>query len=681
MKKILSVLFASSMMLTSSTAFAQEPDSPLHKKADEIANTLVTQYGETSVQYALMDNGKIILSGNKGVYAKDSNRPVTKDTMYGIGSVSKMYAATAVMMLVDRGKLNLDEPYVKYVADFKMADERYKQITPRMLLNHSSGINGTSYGNTFLFDDINPALQEDVLASLRTQTLKANPGEFSVYTNDGFTLLEILVARLSGMSYSEFIAKNISEPLGLQHTKTPMDKFDRTALARAYLPNYEGALPTDTISAVGTGGIYSTAEDMLKVEEVLMGTTDLLSEKSAKAMLNAEYKNGIWPSDGEENFFAYGLGWDSVKLSPFGEYNIQAAFKGGDSVLFKAAMIVLPQYNISVAVASSGGSSIVNSMLGTGILQEYLKEKGLIKEIIPDKIFTPPVKVQMPDSMNQYNGVYASASDSPKEIGIKDGEIDMPLLFGGFIPAQKYVYVGDGYFKSADGTVTLSFDKQINGITYIKASAYLNFPGLGQSLFTFYDSQKVEPLHLDKAVSDAWSERVGQDYLPLTERPSSEVLFVPLIPSKLWIDVNNGYVAGSKIIDENSAINAVQIPVSAGRDTTNLKFYKENNAEYLQMYNMSFIKRADTPSIYSGEASSTAIQANGFARWYQISGKAANKTITVKLPPNASFAVYDENNTCVSFSTVSGQNTAKLPVNGYIGFFGKASDVFSITLK
>ncbi|ASA22395.1 serine hydrolase domain-containing protein [Paenibacillus donghaensis] len=681
MKKIFSVLLASSIMLTSSIAFAKEPNRPLQKKADEIANTLVTQYGETSVQYALMDNGEIILSGSKGVYAKDSDRPITKDTMYGIGSVSKMYAAAAVMMWVDRGKLNLDEPFVTYVADFKMADERYKQITPRMLLNHSSGINGTSYGNTFLFDDVNPDLQEDVLASLRTQTLKANPGEFSVYTNDGFTLLEILVARLSGMSYSEFIEKNISEPLGLQHTKTPMDEFDRTALARTYLPNFEGALPTDAISAVGTGGIYSTAEDMTKMAEVLMGKTDLLSEKSAKAMLNEEYKNGLWPSDGDQNFFAYGLGWDSVNLYPFGDYNIQAAFKGGDSVLYKAAMIVLPEYNISVAVASSGGSSVFNSMLGTGILKEYLKEKGIIKEIKPDKTFTPPVKVQMPESLNQYNGVYAAAADSPKEIEIKDGEIDMPVLLGGYIPAQKYVYVGDDHFKSEDGTVTLSFEQQNNGITYIKASAYLNFPGLDQSSLTFYDSQKVEPVQLNKAVSDAWTERVGKDYLLLTERPSSEALFVPLVPSKLLIDVKNGYVAGSKILDENNAVNAVQIPVASGRDTTDLKFYKENNAEYLKMYNMTFINKADLPSMYEGKTSSTTIQANGFARWYQINDKAANKTITVNLPTNTSFAVYDENNTCVSFSTVSGKNTAKLPVNGYVGFFGKASDVFLITLK
>lgn len=681
MKKIISTLLIAGMTLVSSTcvSFAETKQNQLQSRANEIANTLVSQYDVTSVQYALIDNGKIILSGSKGRADKNDGQAITKDTLYGIGSVSKMYVSAAAMILVDRGILNLDEPLVTYLPEFKMADQRYKQITPRMLLNHSSGINGTCFGNTFLFDDFNTQIHKDVLTSLQTQNLKANPGEFSVYCNDGFTLLEIVVERLSGMNFTEFISKNISQPLGIKNTKTPIDDFDRTTLARTYMPMYKGALPTDAISAIGAGGIYSTAEEMCRFGEVLMGKTRILSEKSAKAMLNEEYKKGIWPSE-DENFCSYGLGWDSVNIYPLAGYNIRGAFKGGDTNLYHSAIIVIPEYNIAAAVASSGGSSIHDNMFAIKILQELMKEKGIIKEIQPDKTFTPPVKVDMPTYIQQYNGFYTATAVSPKKIEIKDGEILMPSLYGGLVPAQKFVYVGNNHFKSEDGSVTVSFDRQKNGITYLKVSAYLTFPGIGQTLLTFYESQKVEPIFLDTAVSKAWEKRIGKDYLVVTERPSSQNLFAPLMPSKLMIDLKSGYVSGAKIIDENNAVNVVQIPVMAGRDTTDYKVYTENNMEYLQIYNMTFVNKADIPPINCGKTSTT-IPANGYARWYQINKNSADKTITVKMSPKAAFAVYDENNTCISFSTVSGNGPVKLPLKGYIGFFGKASDTFSITLK
>ena len=101
--------------------------------ADEKASILTSYYGNTSVQYALIDNGEIILSGSAGVYSKEGNEPIAKDNMYGIGSISKMFVTTAVMKLVDEGKVNLDDPVLKYIKDFKMADKRYKKITVRML--------------------------------------------------------------------------------------------------------------------------------------------------------------------------------------------------------------------------------------------------------------------------------------------------------------------------------------------------------------------------------------------------------------------------------------------------------------------------------------------------------------------------------------------------------------------
>lgn len=110
--------------------------------ASRKAKLLVESYDTNSVQYALIDQGDIVISGVASKDAGKGKAEISATTMYGIGSTSKMFAAAAVMKLVDEGKVDLDVPVVNYITDFKMKDPRYKQITPRMLLNHSSGLQG-----------------------------------------------------------------------------------------------------------------------------------------------------------------------------------------------------------------------------------------------------------------------------------------------------------------------------------------------------------------------------------------------------------------------------------------------------------------------------------------------------------------------------------------------------------
>ncbi|MCZ1106708.1 serine hydrolase [Clostridioides difficile] len=344
--------------------------------AKEKIQTLLSKYGAVSAQYALIDNGKIEISGNGGVYSKQDNKNLNKDNMYSIASISKMFTTTAVMKLVDDGKLNLDTPVVKYIPEFKMADDRYKEITPRMLLNHSSGLMGSSFKNTILLADNDSYGHDNFLKELQKQRLKAKPGAFSVYCNDGFTLAEILVERVSGMSFTNFLDKYINNPLNLQNTKTPENSFDSSKLAKAYVPYWEDAVPQDNLNAIGAGGLYSSAENLCTFAQTFMKNSNgILSPASVKAMENKEYLNGLWP-EGEDSILGYGLGWDCVNTYPFNQYNLKALTKGGDSLLFHSNLIVLPDENMAVAVLSSGGSSQLNEIIGQEILLSALKEKG-----------------------------------------------------------------------------------------------------------------------------------------------------------------------------------------------------------------------------------------------------------------------------------------------------------------
>ena len=175
------------------------------------------------------------------------------------------------MKLVDEGKVDLDAPVARYIPDFKMKDKRYKRITPRMLLNHSSGLQGSTFNNAFLFKDNDVYAHDILLQQLSNQNLKADPGAFSVYCNDGFTLAEILVERVSGMSFTEFLHQKFTEPLKLNHTITSQDKWEDEKRAGLYSPTYQGQLPSEMVNLIGTGGISSTAEDVVRFSQIFMG--------------------------------------------------------------------------------------------------------------------------------------------------------------------------------------------------------------------------------------------------------------------------------------------------------------------------------------------------------------------------------------------------------------------------
>ena len=101
-----------------------------------------------------------------------------------------------------------------YLPDFTMADGRYTDITVRMLLNHSSGLPGSTIANGFLLNDPDTLAADTLLEELSSQTLKADPGAFSVYCNDGFTLAELVVEAVSGLDFMDYVDEQYPGPSG-----------------------------------------------------------------------------------------------------------------------------------------------------------------------------------------------------------------------------------------------------------------------------------------------------------------------------------------------------------------------------------------------------------------------------------------------------------------------------------
>ncbi|OME87079.1 MULTISPECIES: serine hydrolase domain-containing protein [Paenibacillus] len=679
---VLSTILALTMILPIPTGVMAANVAPevtdsqeLAKIAAEKAELLIESTETFSVQYALIDKGEITVSGQMG----KNNMPLTEDTLYGIASVSKVFGAAAVMKLVDEGKIDLDTPVVEYIDDFKMKDERYKRITPRMLLNHSSGLRGAESTSDSLFEDYDTYNHDTFLNALSDQTLKADPGAFSVYSNSGFSLAEILVERVSGMSFTAFIHQSFTEPLQIHHTKTPQDDLKGSKIAGLYAPGYPNQLPNAFVNVIASGGIHSTAEDMVRFSQIFMGqANNILSDKSVRAMEQEEYKKGIWPEDADDNSSSYGLGWDSVKLYPFNDYGIKGLAKGGDLSVYAASLVVLPEKKMAAAVLTSGGNSGTNQLLASELLLQALKEKGEIKSFKPDKSFAKPVKARVPQAVMKQAGYYAS-SDSQFRVEIsEDGELSIPADNG-----TKYLYTSDGSFINKYGTSKINFVTEKNGRTYLWKRSYESLPGLGQLATSEYVAEKLEDNVLPKEVVEAWAKREGMEYYLVNEKFNSETYFFgkPSIQISL-VDGMPGYWQDKKITGPNTATSQIQIPGLAGRDTLEAQFYKENGIEYLKLNGSLLVSEAYVIPISLGNYSKVTVPANGHAQWFTIPAEAVGRTLTVDLPKKGSFTVYDEEGEYpLNYSIVSGNNKVTLPEGGTIVFSGTPGSEFTITMK
>ena len=643
-----------------------------------IAEMLVNYYEVSSLQYALIDSGEIIISGS--ATAPGIEEAITEDTIYGIGSVSKIYTAAAVMHLVDAGTVDLDAPVTQYVPEFSMKDERYKDITVRMLLNHSSGIYGTTYANAFMFDTYDEGINDRFLEHLSGQNLKAAPGEIAVYCNDGFVLAEIVVERVTGMSFSEYLRRYIT--VGASNTYTPASGIDRENLAAAYFNGTKA--PVDVINMIGTGGIYSTASDLVILAQAFMDDSNgILSGESVDAMAAYEFNNSIWPEIAD-NIIDFGLGWDSVRLFPFNRYNIQALTKGGDTLFYHSALVVLPEYNMAMAVVMSGGASSFATAMASSVLLDLLLEKGEIDEILPDATFEQSEPMAIPADYDGYFGYYAA----PGTIALfdKNDDGDTLAITSPYAPdlLETVLYVGDGLFMSEDFSFALRFAEESNGHIYIQQYVYMSLPYVGQLAMNIYSHQKIKIGILDEDVAEVWANRSNNMYLLVSEAYNSQAYTVGgagmIIAAVVYLEELGDYLFQNQIIDANTAVNIIQIPVLAGRDSTDYIFYEDDGVEYLYAASLVFADAASFANIYPGRVSHLTINEKGHSKWY-YTGEAAGKTMTVDMPENSAFVVYDQEFTCVFSSYIEQSNSVVLPENGTIVFTGEAGARFNITLE
>lgn len=661
------------------SAMAEETVASLEETAQSAAQGALTYGGADSVQYALWQDGKVVLTGSCGSYSRTENRALTDDILYGIGSVSKIYTTVAVMQLVEAGRVSLDAPVTRYLKDFKMADERYRQITVRMLLNHSSGLMGSHFENAMLFGDADPVAADSLLEQLSTQRLKADPGAYSVYCNDGFTLAELVVEAVTGMEFMDYVRTRILKPAGLENTFAPGDTFDTGRLAKTYRGADTRALPQDCLNLVGTGGIYATASDLAAFGGALIGTK-LLRQSSLNAMAAPEYDRGIWPDTDAPDALRYGLGWDAVEWLPFSQSGIQALVKGGDTLRYHAGLVVIPEYHMAAAVLSSGGASTYNEMTAAQMLAAALKARGVVlDESLP--LLPEAAPAAMPAELTENAGYYGSTAAQYRVDVTDDGTLTMRVLTMPSVPAQAFTYCDDGTFRDTTGQAALRFVKEANGQLYLYQQAVGLLPGLGMMPTANYAAVKLPENDITPEVQAAWDRYLSTSFLPMGEKYSSQT-YLALADSTAQetAELVPGYVGASRIVDSTSALYELQIPGANGRDGQDIHVYEQSGITWMDVNGALYMSAEGAPVLYTGPDSYSTVQENGYARWYRVGGN-AGKSMTVRVPEDAGFWVYDTDGQVTASSVLWGDTRAELPQDGFVVFAGDPGARFHLSFQ
>jgi D-alanyl-D-alanine carboxypeptidase len=259
----------------------------LRKKLDEDAAA-----GRFSGAALIAKNGKTVFAQAYGLSDREKKTPNTLKTRFRIGSMNKMFTAVATMQLVQSGKLDLKAPFGNYLTDYPNKDVASK-VTIEQLLSHTGGT-GDIFGPEFDKRRLELKTLRDYVNLYGQRAVEYEPGSRWQYSNYGFLLLGVLIEKVSGQSYYDYVRDHIFKPAGM--TGTASEPEEQTVADRSvgYMRGGGDWQPnTDTLPYRGTsaGGGYSTVEDLLRFATALQ-TNKLLDAKHTQELTTGKVETG-----------------------------------------------------------------------------------------------------------------------------------------------------------------------------------------------------------------------------------------------------------------------------------------------------------------------------------------------------------------------------------------------------
>jgi len=393
-------------------SFAQNlvpsPALPLDaQRLKSIESFITTQMANQKIPglaVGIYSRGQILLAKGYGQANVELAVPVKAGTIFQSGSVGKQFVSAAIMMLVEEGKLSLDDSIAKYFPD---APVTWKPIVIKNLLSHTSGL--AEYeseertgpkGPFYLRLDFT---EDELLTKIEALPIEAAPGEKWDYRNTNYVLLGILIHKVTGKPYYEFLSERIFEPLGMTSTRLISDRDiipNRAAgyeIGHGQLKNQEWVSPT--FNSTADGALYFNVIDLAKWDDALYGTK-LLKQSSLDRMWTVYLLN-----DGKPNRAGYGFGWSIGKQNDHKRIEHGGAWQG-----FTCDISRYPDDNLTVVVLTNlaGANPGLIAQITAGLTDALL----LPPKLVPIADTQPAIATSLAKLLDQLMAV----ADRPPQI-------------------------------------------------------------------------------------------------------------------------------------------------------------------------------------------------------------------------------------------------------------------------
>lgn len=298
-------LFFTFITFSTISAFSQNTNKELINKIDSYLESSVTNGFSGAV--LVSKRGEIILSKGYGWADRENKIPNSPSTVFNIGSVTKQFTASAILKLVEQGKIKTSDKISSY---FTQTPIDKRDITIHQLLTHTSGVSNRTGG--FRYDE---ASKEQFLKEFFESELHSKPGKKYQYANANYIMLTVILELVSGQTYSSFLKEHLFEPAQMKSTGYKSINFSTERLAHGYYYNIDGEkwadwgttqqhLPYNNEHwySIGKGDIHSTIEDLYKWHNALKNNV-VLTKKTRKIQETA------YVAENDKMTSYYGYGW------------------------------------------------------------------------------------------------------------------------------------------------------------------------------------------------------------------------------------------------------------------------------------------------------------------------------------------------------------------------------------
>ena len=380
----------------------------LMKTLNQQTKMLCKIFNSVGASAVLFDKDEIIFKEHYGYINKETKLKTDDDSFFMIGSNTKVLTSLSIFKLLEENKLTLEDDIKKYIPEFSIKSTfEYEKITIANLLMHRSGIQSDLYN--YIFDDTKD--YHDIIDALKDTYLTSVPGTMYSYSNLGYTLLGIIIERISGLSYVDFINEHISKPLNIDIKINP-DLNNNPHLSLSYDKKHKPIKDLVACLLPAGSNTYMKIIDFIKIGQLFLnnGTVNdiqILKPETIELMKQLNLDN---PIDQQVNNAGYGLLHNEYQYGNAGK----VYGHGGDTICHHSFFSFIPDQNISMIVFTNTENAIMLSrVLGITILSIYLAKKGVQ---LPRKISNKYKHIDM--NIDNYLGKYAT------NIGILDFKKD-----------------------------------------------------------------------------------------------------------------------------------------------------------------------------------------------------------------------------------------------------------------